>query len=293
MTRPSFTNDSLPPQYARPRAVVAGEPRRGRQRGPDAGLAWRCLVNPDPHVEPRRLAGHRVRVRDPPLELALRQVLADQMIEEETVGGLGCVRRESPRAALLTDPVPGPHGVRLDAFHRLQLAAHAPAPRFDPYPVAVGEPELARRTGVHVQVVLREELPQPDVLRIPRVVHDHRPLGERVQRVAVGIDPRLFERLVPDRQRVEVSRQPFAILGALRLRAFVETEPSEPELRERLGPELHDHRLDLAEEARRNGLLLVAAVREAVILLAVAPVMGEERAVLDVALPLIGIRFAV
>src|SRR5262249_58455264 len=118
--------------------------------------------------------------------------------------------------------------------------------------------------------------------------HDRGRRGERVRGVAVSIDPRLFGRLVPDRQRVEVSRQPFAILGALRLRAFIETEPSEPELRERLGPELHDHRLDLAEEARRNGLLLVAAGREAGVLLALAPGVREERAGADVPLPPIG-----
>src|SRR5262249_10595270 len=81
------------------------------------------------------------------------------------------VARESPRPGLLAYRVPGPHRVRLHAFHRLQLTADLSVVRFDPDPVEVAEAQVARRRAIHVQEILRQDLPQPDVLRVPGVVH--------------------------------------------------------------------------------------------------------------------------
>src|SRR3546814_8650183 len=81
---------------------------------------------------------------------------------------------------------------------------------------------------VQVQVVARGDLPQPRVLRTPRVVHEHRPLRDGVEgerrsplflaprtdslpfkgRAGVGMgfrpDLRRLERLIPDRQRIKI-----------------------------------------------------------------------------------------
>src|SRR5215813_10704630 len=46
---------------------------------------------------------------------------------------------------------------------------------------------------------------------MPRMVHLHRPLSQRVQRKVRAVDSRFLKRHIPKRQWVEISRDPFAI----------------------------------------------------------------------------------
>ena len=65
-------------------------------------------------------------------------------------------------------------------------------------------PAAQRGARVDEQVVVRVDLAQPGVLRVPRVVHRHRPLRHRVERVLRRVGGLLLERRVVEGQRVEV-----------------------------------------------------------------------------------------
>jgi hypothetical protein len=75
--------------------------------------------------------------------------------------------------------------------------------RFDPDPVVVLDTSNARGVRIHVEQVVRVNLPQPGVLRIPGVVHRHRPLRDRRQRILVLVGRLPFQRVVVERQRIE------------------------------------------------------------------------------------------
>src|SRR5947207_15904656 len=79
-------------------------------------------------------------------------------------------------------------------------------------PIIVGEAEGARGDPVHEQAVLAEDLPQPGILRVPGMVHLHRPLGDRVQWKAAGIGAGFLERRVPEGQGVEIGPDARAVL---------------------------------------------------------------------------------
>ncbi len=176
--------------------------------------------------------------------------------------------------------------------------------RFDPDPVVVGETQAECRDAVHVQAVLGQDLPQPRVLRVPRVVHHHRPLGDRVQRILVGdgaparcadraVRARAFERGVPEGQRIEILGQALAIDERGRLRPVVKPLSREAELLQRLRIHLQDHlHRRVAEQRMLLRELEVVLVRVTVIAHVLRPAMHEETLVLDVALPLLRIGLA-
>ena len=129
----------------------------------------------------------------------------------------GC---ELPGAVGLADRVPGPHGAGLDRLAVAQHAAHLAPLALDPAPAAVGDAGALRGQRIDVQVVVAVDLAQPGVLRIPRVVHRHRPLRDRVERIGGEVGRGLFERRVPERQRIEVGVDALAqMLGRLAPRA--------------------------------------------------------------------------
>ena len=214
------------------------------------------------------------------------------MVEQEALGRFRRVFLQAPGALLLADGVPGPDGVFLGAFHRLDLAADLAVVRLDPDPVEVLDAHLQGLARVHVHVVLRHDLTQPHVLRIPRVVHEHRALGQREEGVFIRVDALLLKWFVPHRQRVEVLHQPLTVDLIVRLRAVVQALSRQAEFLQRLGIELHDDGLDLADETDIRRHLEVVLVGVAHVLLVVGPVVREEALVLDVLFPLVGVRLA-
>ena len=58
--------------------------------------------------------------------------------------------------------------------------------------------------GTDEQVVVRVDLSQPGILRIPRVVHRHGTLRYRIQREFPGIDQLRLQCFVIEQQRIEV-----------------------------------------------------------------------------------------
>ncbi len=78
-----------------------------------------------------------------------------------------------------------------------------------------------------------------------------------MERIRVGagllVSARGLYRRVPERQRVEIGRQAFAVFGALRLRPVVQTLASQAELLQRLTLDLHHDRPGIVG---RMGLIL-------------------------------------
>ena len=124
------------------------------------------------------------------------------------------------------------------------------------------------------------------------MVHQHRALGQREERIFIFINPRLFEWLIPQRQRVKVRRQTLSIYLIIRLRAIVQTLSGEAKFLQRLGIYLHDDRLGFAYETHVSRYIQVFLVGKAVVFLAIRPMVREERLVLDVLFPLFRIRLA-
>src|SRR3954470_24034462 len=92
-----------------------------------------------------------------------------------------------PRTLAFADRIPSPHRTRLNGF---AVSAHAPdfaVHRLNPHPFTVPDALLSSRARIDEQIVMRMYLSQPRVLRIPRVVHCHRSLSNRVERVLVAI----------------------------------------------------------------------------------------------------------
>ena len=148
------------------------------------------------------------------------------MIQEEALGRFVGVGRECPGAARLADRVPCPHSARLDRFARPAHAFDLAPWRLDPDPVAIGDARVCRGATVDVQVVVRMNLAQPRVLRIPRVIHRHRSLGNRRQGKCIGAMRRLdvlaLQRCIVERQWIEVSVDP---LTQMRRRLLARPSP--------------------------------------------------------------------
>ena len=205
-------------------AAIAHDLRRLRQRGGRLqrrearravpGLGGGRPLDADAQIVPGGLPGDRVGVGETVGGAVprRRQQVGNQVVQQKSSREFGRIRREVPGAAALADRVPGPHRVRVDPVHQLDL-------RLDPAgmarhidPVVVVEAERAGRGAVDEQPVLAEDLAQPGILRVPGMVHLHRPLRDRVQRKAGGVDARFLERRIPERQRVEIGLDPGAVL---------------------------------------------------------------------------------
>src|SRR3989338_9990686 len=114
------------------------------------GFARFHLVDAYAHVVPRRLPGDRVRVRVTlPIHLR-RELLRDDVIEQETLLRLVRIRRQIPRAGGLADGVPGPYRARLNRLAVARHAAHLTPLRLDPDPVTVGDARVLRGARVDI-----------------------------------------------------------------------------------------------------------------------------------------------
>ena len=72
---------------------------------------------------------------------------------------------------------------RIDAIDQRICPLTRPLMAFDPDPVVVDKAEPRGGLAMHEQAVLAGDLPQPGVLRAPGMVHVHRPLRQRMQRI--------------------------------------------------------------------------------------------------------------
>src|ERR1700751_1572687 len=91
------------------------------------------------------------------------------------------------------------------------------------------------------------------------MVHLHRPLGQRVQWESVAIDPGFLERHVPERQWIEIGRNPRPV----RLwRAYLSMALSgEAKTLQRLDVELQHDGLRPVDQSHRDGGFEVGLVR--------------------------------
>ncbi len=98
---------------------------------------------------------------------------------------------------------------------------------------------------------------------------------------------------IPERQRIEIGREPRAVRGERRLRPVVESLSGEAKILQRLGVHLqHDLHRGRAEQRVLLGELEVVLVGVAVVAHVLRPSVREERLVLDVLFPLLRIRRA-
>src|SRR5574340_656771 len=104
---------------------------------PGAGFARRRFPYLHAQVEPRGLTGDGIGVGDAALARLFRQQLRNQVVEQETPGGLGGICFQAPGAFLFANGVPGPDRVFLGAFHGPGLAADLAVVRRDPDPIEI------------------------------------------------------------------------------------------------------------------------------------------------------------
>lgn len=201
------------------------------------------------------------------------------------------VLAQIPRAGRLADRVPGPHGSRLDRFAIMRHAAHLAPLRFDVNPRAILDVIALGHARIHIQHVLAVNLPQPRVLRVPRVIHRHRALRDGGERILREIGRIEFERGVPERQRIEILLDTRAqMLGRLpSLRASLR---GETELLHHIGIELNEDRRIELSEAFFHEPFQIRSVLPAHVLQFLGHRVMEDAVVLRVFLPLIRIRFA-
>ena len=197
----------------------------------------------------------------------------------------GEVRGEVPGAAALADRIPGPHGIRVDAVHQLDLRLDAAGMARHIDPVVVVEPQRVGGGAVDEQPVLSEDLAQPGILRMPGMVHLHRPLRDRVQRESGRFDARFLEWRIPERQRVEIGLDPGAVLfrrhdGSVSLRR-------QTEALQRLDIELKDDRFGRADQAHRGRGFEIGLVGVLVVELLRRQFVFPEAAIRDVAVELL------
>src|SRR4029079_1770078 len=98
------------------------------------------------------------------------------MVEKKSLSGFWrrCVK--VPCSGPLADCIPGPHGVGIGAIHELERARDCAVWGGDLHPLSVDKAKIARPPTVHVKPVAAEDLPEPGILRSPRMIHRHRPL---------------------------------------------------------------------------------------------------------------------
>ena len=211
------------------------------------------------------------------------------MVEQESLPGLGRPRVEVPRPGPLADGVPGPDRVAVHPFHQLDLDLDAPGAADHPDPVVIDDAQFPGRGAGHIEAVGAVDLAQPGVLRAPGMIHRHRPLGDGVQ----GVIARqiFFEGRIPDRQGIEV----FLDAGAVLVRRLDRPVAlgGEAEALHLLQVKLADDRLVVDDEAHLDGIGQIVAVDVAEVLDPGRQFLAPEALVLDVAVQLIGVGFAI
>ena len=209
----------------------------------------------------------------------------DDVIEQEALGRLGCIRLQRPGALALADRVPCPDRVLVQGGHMRHRHHDLAMGRGHPRPIALGKavrlPDLRR----NIERVPPVDLPQPGVLRPPGMVHRHRPLGQGVDGKALV---RLGKRRIPDRQRVH--RLGIARLQMLRRRQPVLALGGQLEPAQRFAPEREQVRRRLVVQPDLDGPILIGRVPRLVELRLVRDVGNPEAAVLLVFLDLVRVR---
>ena len=146
-------------------------------------------------------------------------------------------------------------------------------------------PAAQRDLRIDVEGVVRVDLSQPGVLRVPRVVHRHRPLRDRVERELREIGALRLQRLVIERQRIEVGLDPLAqVVGRLPRDPLALRR--EAELLEHFRVEMDQDRLGVALDPRALRPLEVALVPVAHVLVGRRQLVLEHAVVPRVHLPL-------
>src|SRR5262245_51748445 len=126
------------------------------------------------------------------------------------------------------------------------------------HPVAIVQiPFFAARTG-KIEPVAPEDLPEPGILRAPGMIHRDRPLCDRMKGKLAMVAQALFERLMPAGQRIEITRDAFAMRlgrldGAMAL-------CRQAEFLQGLEIELKDHGLRPADEAEGRRPFEIVAI---------------------------------
>ena len=134
------------------------------------------------------------------------------------------------------------------------------------------------------------DLPQPGIHRTPGVIHRHRPLGDGGKGEVVQVLAFVFQRRVPDGQRVAIARHPRA--QRRRRLAFPMPFRREAEFLQGLRPDLQDHLIGVGDQPHRLGAVQIGLVGVLEPLLFGRQVIAPEAAIVDVALQLVGVRLA-
>ena len=130
--------------------------------------------------------------------------LGDQVVQQEAQARFVGRRGQLPGAAGLADRVPGPDRV---GFRRLAVADHAANPAHllsTQHQPPSAMPAAPAVSGLTCRVVVAVDRTQPGVLRVPRVIHRHRPLGDRAEGKAGGVGCRPLPAAGTRKGRVEV-----------------------------------------------------------------------------------------
>ena len=213
-----------------------------------------------------------------------RQLCVNQMVEQKAVGGFRRIRRQVPRPGAVSDGVPGPDRIGIHTLHQLRRRPDAAVAADHPHLLAVLDVQRLRRLAVDVKRVAAVDLAQPGVMRPPALVHRHRPLGHRVQRIFAAVRGLVLQRRPPHRQRIEtVLDTPAQRIGRLH-----RAEPlrGETEFLQRLGVNLQDDLLRLADKSHGGGVFEIFPVGMAEIALVVGQAVLPESLVLHVTLEL-------
>ena len=107
------------------------------------------------------------------------------MVQQKALATFWNVIIQAPSTFSLTDRVPRPHRAGLHGLAVAHHAAHLAPAAFHPAPAAVFDAGRLCGDRVDVQVVMAVDQAPPGVLGVPRVVHGHRSLGNRIERIFV------------------------------------------------------------------------------------------------------------
>ena len=226
-----------------------------RQRPPVFGLR---LFDANFQIVPCRLAGDGIGIGVTPAVVLFRQQFVDQVVEQEPLGDVGGRGVDVPGARAFADGVPGPHRPGVDPGHHLYLHLDAPGPALGPHPVVVFEARLFGDGFGNIEPIGTVNLPEPGILGAPGMVHGHGTLGDRVKGIGLRAGRRLVQRLIPERQRIEVGLDTVPL--ALGRDVVPVAAGGEPELLQRLAVEPADHRIGGFHEALFPGIGEIAVV---------------------------------
>ena len=142
-----------------------------------------------------------------------------------------------------------------------------------------------------MQIVVAVNLAQPSVLRIPRVIHRHRPLRQSVERKCAEIRGIFFQRGIPKRQWIKISFDALAqLLRWLAARRF--TLCGQAKALQSIGIQSQLHRVVFLPPTFVFGEIQILAIPVAHVVHGLRHVVLENAIVLLIHFPLLGIGLA-